>query len=115
MTPLLTSILAGLEQHSARVSAALQAAPGYERPKIVVPPGGRRLLWIAVQNDVPFISFTYREKGQDLRTFVLQGIDVIEADHFTAPQFVATGSRPIFFDWNITHDQYIAALAELVK
>lgn len=115
MTTLLTSILAGLEQHSDSVNAALQAAPGYERPKIVVPPGGRRLLWMACQNEMPFISFTYKEKEQDLRIFVLQGIEVIEADHFAAPQFVAPGCKPIVFEFDCSPDQYLAALAELVK
>lgn len=117
MTTLLTSIIAGLEQHSDRVSAALQAAPSYERPKIIVPPGGRRLLWLAVRADVSYINFMYRsiKNGKFGYICELQGLQVVEAEYFTAPQFVAPGCKAITFDWNITPDQYLAALAELVK
>lgn len=114
MTTLLTSILAGLEQHSNRVNAALQAAPGYDRPKIVVPPGGRRLLWVACQNEMPFIGFEYVATKNQYICW-LQGAEIIEADHFTAPQFVAPGCNPITFEFNCSPDQYLAALAELVK
>lgn len=115
MTALLTSILAGIEQHSDRVSAALQAAPSYERPKIIVPPGGRRLLWHAVRDDVSYINFMYSsiKNGKFGYICELQGLQVVEADYFTVPVFVSQSGR-IEFEFDCSQDQYLAALSGLV-
>lgn len=117
MTALLTSILAGLEQHSAQIRAALQARQTNEAPVIIVPPGGRRLLAIAVQVGVPYINYMYRRIGSGKKAYICEvdGFKIIEAQHFTPPQFVAPGCKPIVFEFDCSPDQYLAALAELVK